>query len=202
MRITAPLALTFVAACSGGGGGDGGTIPTDYTFECEVGEPYDLPDIYASTDGREHECEGQPQYIPELGTATAFFLGEFHWDDCGNLQGRETWILWSDQRLVELGLDDCQVVWKVTGEKGAPVTQGDYSLSFVANVDPSATTCPEDMLFYESTFNITYDVYDAGGATTFHFAQSGTLLGQGTGNANHATYVSGLNCELLGYATL
>ncbi len=58
------------------------------------------------------------------------------------------------------------------------------------------------MLSFEQTFNITYDDLDAGGATTFHFAQSGTLLGQGTGNGNHATYISGLNCELLGYATL
>ena len=212
MRLVVVPGILLLCACTSGGNSvvdsadptdtNAQPTPPGYTFECELGERDDLPDIFAETSGREHECEGQPYYIPELGTATAFFLGEFHWDDCGNLQGREYWKLWSDDRLVELGLDDCQVVWKVTGEKGPPVTQGTYSLAFAANVVTSETTCPDSMLYYPGSFTVTYDVFEAGGATTFYFADSGTLLGQGWGNDNHATYVSDLNCELLGYATL
>lgn len=188
--------LLLLVACKGGGATDG----TDYTFACEVSEPYDLPDPLSELSGVEHVCEDAAYYDPDVPTATSYFLGEFHLDDCGNLRGSETWILFANARWAETGGGDCRVVWDLTGARGEPQGVGDYSVSFTATVDPGRTDCAEDLWEDEVTFDQTYDVrVDEAGASTVYWvggALDGTVLGTGAGNGNHFTWVSDVSCKL------
>lgn len=183
-----------LAACKGKDGGP--TDDTTYPFECEVVDPYDLPDPWATVEGHEHDCEDQPLYDPDVPTATSYFVGEFHFDECGTVYGKETWVLYPNQRWLDTGGKQCQVVWSVTGTKEERVTIGNYSLNLGMTVDEAASDCTDIPYFdYEDVFAVVYDVAVQGDASTVYFT-SGTVLGEGTANNNHVTYVSGMNCKL------
>src|SRR5688572_27703047 len=112
-----PFVAVAALACNADGkdGGDGGDgVETDYAFECDVTEAYDLPDPFAGIAGREHACEGT-LYFDELPAATGYFVGEFHFDDCGNLKGTETWRLYANDLWLENGGADCFFVWNLDG---------------------------------------------------------------------------------------
>ncbi len=193
-RWGAALAL---AACNGKDAGET-TDGTSYEFECEVSEPDDLGDPFAPIEGHERDCEDGAYYNPAVPTATTYFVGEFHMDDCGNVQGRETWVLHPNETWRNLGGKQCQVVWAVAGLREERVTVGNYSLNLTMVVDEAESDCddiPDFEETYEQTFSVTYDVADAGGASTVYFL-SGEVLGTGEANANHVTYTSGVNCKL------
>lgn len=196
MNRRALLLCLSVVACKNGGSTDG----TTYDFECEVGEPYDLADPFAALDGIEHQCESAVYYNPDVPTATSYFVGEFHSDDCGNVLGRETWVLYANPEWISRGGGDCRVVWDVIGSRAEAVNAGDYSISFSAAVNVAETTCLEDLYEAEMTFDQSYDVQvDATGGSTIYWVGGqldGQVLGRGNGNDNHVTYVSDVNCKL------
>ncbi|MCA9489545.1 MAG: hypothetical protein KC621_06465 [Myxococcales bacterium] len=193
MALASAMAL---AACNGSDkdGTDG--TDTSYTFECEVPDAYDLGDPMDAVDGHEHDCEDAVYYNPDVPTATSYFIGEFHFDECGTVFGKETWVLYPNQTWSDLGGHECQVVWRASGVKEERVAIGNYSLNLSMVIDEAETTCSDIKDFeYEETFTIVYDVVVQGGDSAVYFT-SGTKLGEGRVNNNHVTYVSGVNCKL------
>jgi hypothetical protein len=173
---------------------------TSYTFDCAVSEPYDLPDPFAPIEGNEHACEDAQYYNPALAVASAYFVGEFHYDDCGNVRGQETWLLYANPRWVELGGHDCQVVWRLDGT-ATPGAGDDLILDIAAVVDSAATTCGDIvngagenfMDFVDASYNESYQLSRVGGDATFFFT-GGAEFGRGKANANHSNYASSLQC--------
>lgn len=191
------VAVVALAACNGK---DAGTTTdgTSYSFECEVSEPADLGDPFDPIDGEEHACEDAVYYNPDVPTATTYYVGEFHMDDCGTVMGRETWVLYPNDTWAELGGEQCRIVWAVSGLREDRVTIGNYSLNLTMTEIEDESDCddiPDFQDLYDPTFSVTYDVATAGDASTFYF-MSGTVLGTGEANANHVTYTSEVNCKL------
>lgn len=187
--------VTALAACNGDdkGATDGST---SYTFECEVLDPYDLDDPMDEIVGHEADCEEGAYYNPDIPTATSYFVGEFHFDECGTVYGKETWILYPNDKWTELGGQQCQVVWSASGTKEERVALGNYSLNLSMVVNEAETTCSAiDDFEYDETFAVVYDVVVQGGDSAVYFV-SGTKLGEGEVNASHVTYVSDVNCKL------
>ncbi|MCB9685879.1 MAG: hypothetical protein H6735_12630 [Alphaproteobacteria bacterium] len=191
------LALVVaLAACNGDDKDGTDTSGTSYTFECEVPDPYDLGDPMDTIVGHEADCEDGAYYNPDVPTATSYFIGEFHWDECGTVFGKEIWVLYPNDTWSDLGGRECQVVWRASGVKEERVSIGNYSLNLSMVVDEDATTCADIKDFeYEQAFTIVYDVVVQGSDSTVYFT-SGTKLGEGSVNNNHVTYVSGVNCKL------
>lgn len=188
-------------------GGDKDGTPTDgttpYTFDCEVSQKDDLDDPFAGIEGREHACEDAPQYVPSVPWATTYFVGEFHYDDCGNLRGKETWVLYANETWSENGGHDCQVVWDVDGT-ATPDSGDDLTLQVAAVLNAAETTCGDivngagenflDPRFVDATYNESYQLARVGDAATFFFT-GGAEFGRGQANDNHSTYLSDMNCK-------
>jgi hypothetical protein len=205
-----PFVAVATLACNAGkdagSDADGDGVPTDYTFECDVSEADDLPDPTDGITGQEHTCEDQPAYV-EVSGATAFYVGEFHFDDCGNVKGTETWLLYANPTWVENGGQDCVVVWDLDGTKVDRVNKGDYSFDFAATIDLEATTCDEvdggysdgeDLYAGSENFTMQYDVQVDGDRAQVFWANGGSLdqqlLGEGAANGNHVTYLTDFTC--------
>lgn len=206
MRATLWLGLSLVVACNkdkgAGDDDDDDTTTLPYTFDCPVSERYDLADPFDAIEGIEHDCETRPEYIDSVPTATSFFVGEFHYDDCGNLHGQEHWILYANPRWVELGGHDCEVVYDVDGA-ATPAGGDDVTLELSAVLNAPGTTCDDIvngageyfMDFVDPTFTVSYDVAVVGSEATFFFT-GGSELGRGEANANHSNYVTDVQCKL------
>jgi hypothetical protein len=195
--------LLALVACDGGGDKDDGPTgdSTPYTFDCDVSEPRDLADPFLELVGREHACEDAPQYVPSVPWATSYFVGEFHYDDCGNLRGTETWVLYANPTWEDLGGHDCRVVWNVDG---LATSNGgdDLTLQVAAVVDSAETTCGDIvngagenfMDFVDASYNESYQLSRIGRDATFFFT-GGQEFGRGEANDNHSTYVSDMQCN-------
>lgn len=180
-----------------------GTTPeTPYTFDCEVSEADDLGDPFAGIVGNEHACEEAPMYVPSVPWATSYFVGTFHYDDCGNLRGKETWVLYANDTWEDLGGHDCRVVWDVDGT-ALPSGGDDLLLEVDAVMNSAETTCGDiengageqflDEDFVPPTYQEAYQLSRIGREATFFF-QGGDEFGRGEANDNHSTYLSERNC--------
>lgn len=198
------LVVATLAACTGDGkGGDHTGVDdplTSYTFDCAVSEPYTLADPFDGLAGNEYACEDQPYYNPNVPYSTTYFVGEFHYDDCGNLRGKETVLFHANQTWVDLGGHDCRIVYSIDG-LATPSGGGGATLDIAGVVDAAETTCGDIQNSYgeefldgfEASFNVQYEVSTIGGEATFFFP-SGDELGRGEANANHSNYLSAFQC--------
>ena len=191
-------AMTFGCSATGksegttGNGGVGG---------CGYAESSDIPDELDGIPGDGHICEDATLYdeYSEFQVYTLFYAGEFDIDDCGAVTGNETWQIFPTPVLQDGGMDDCEVVYDVTGSKGEPGEHGDFRLTMTAEVNEETTTCAVlgGHPIYEGyeKFDLVYDVdVDPGsGGSAFYF-ESGSLLGNGYGNLSHVNYLTDSSC--------
>ena len=202
------LFFSVLVAWGGAGKDDGGDGQTgdDDDSACPVTAPDDLPDLALELAGIDHQCEDQPYYLPEVPTATIWYIGDLEIDACGAVTGTEVAYLYPNPRWTELGGYACVVTWNITGSVVSAFNSGAYGLELEANVDPFNSTCPEDdneMTFYSGFeyMALNYDVVEIGdGGLSVHFAdgsKAGEELAQGYSNANHVTYrTSSVQCGL------
>jgi len=192
------LFCTLLLACNGSGGDDtqnGGDDDDD--AGCSVTEANDLDDLTSELAGIDHECEDQPYYMPDIPTATTWYIGELIIDDCGDVSGTEIAYLYPNPKWVELDGYECVVTWNITGSLRDPFNTGDYGLDLEANVDGFNSTCPEDVngnTFYSGFefLELDYDVVQDGqGGISVLFVggqRAGEEMATGQDNPNHVTY--------------
>ena len=200
------LALLGCGGSATDGGGQDASGDDDDDAGCSVAASDDLPDLTQELNGIDHACEDMPYYIPEVPTATTWYIGDLVIDDCGEVTGTEIAYLFPNPRWVELGGYECIVTWNITGSVVSSFNLGNYGLALDANVDPFNSTCPEDA--YEQSFYsgfevmaLNYDIVESeNGSLTLHFGDGsrvGEELAQGYSNANHLTYrTSDAQCAL------
>jgi hypothetical protein len=207
MRLVVFCVALF--ACGGGEKDNSGTnTPGDDDDDsgCPVTEPDNLPDLTLELSGIDHQCEDQPQYIPDVPTATTWYIGDLEIDDCGEVTGTEIAYLYPNPKWEELDGFACIVTWDITGSIVDAFNVGTYGLQLEATVDPFNSTCPEDdneLTFYSGFefMNLNYDVSESSdGTLTLHFGEGqrvGEEVAQGHFNANHVTYrTSSVQCAL------
>lgn len=133
--------------------------------------------------------------------ADSHFVGTFTINGQA-VSGKERWLLAANQHLQASKLwnagASCEVVWGVRGEV-VPVgacSSCDLGLRLTATVDMGASTCPEDMVKREKSFEVLYDVRrDPDGVAWFHFGKSGKALGQGYHQGNSLTFLTQHQCK-------
>lgn len=190
-------ALTLLALVGCGGASD--TDPIDGEA-CPVSGAA-LPDLFGELAGIDHACEDAPEYRPDVSTATSYWIGEFEIDDCDNVTGTETWVLFANPEWIENGGYDCQIVWSVSGTRHEPTQKGDYGLTLTATVDELRSDCPEDasstpIYVGDTEMALAYDVAVSGDTSVVTFAGSGNLVGEGHANGGRVSYLSDLFCLL------
>ena len=133
--------------------------------------------------------------------ADSHFLGSFQVRGA-QVTGTERWLLHANDKLLASKLwnagTDCEVRWMLTGTTVPPQHCGDcdLGLQLQASVDLTGSTCPEDMVKREKSFQVRYDVRrGADGVAHFYFASSGKLLGQGYHQGDALTYVTQHQCK-------
>ncbi|MFT4624657.1 MAG: hypothetical protein ACI8PZ_003316 [Myxococcota bacterium] len=184
------------SAATGTGGGGSGTGGTP----CSPSAGDDLADPTAGLDAQAEACSSSP-YWEVAYMATTFFVGDFSVDECGNVTGRERWVLYMGPKMLELDYVDCEVVWDVTGTLPEPLAEGDTAITMNAVVNAALSTCkPNDdgveIYVGEEDVELSYTVITTvDGAAEFRFSGSGDTLGFGQWNANNATYTSGVSCK-------
>jgi hypothetical protein len=199
----------LLLACGGGDADKPGTSTSgddDDDNGCAVTDPDTLPDLTLELAGIDHQCEDQPQYNPDVPTATIWYVGDLEIDDCGDITGTEIAYLYPNPRWEELDGFACVVTWNLTGSVGDAFNVGNYGLQLEASVDPFNSTCPEDdneLTFYSGFefMNLNYDVVESGdGTLSVHFGEgqrAGEEVALGHFNANHITYrTSSVQCAL------
>ncbi len=199
------LACVVLLACIGGSKSDtddttsGGDDDDDDA--CPVSAADDLSDLESELSGIDHECEDLPFYVPEVPTATIWYIGSLTIDDCGEVTGTETAFLFPNPAWLANDGYECIITWDITGVLREPFNDGSYGLDMEANVDPFNSTCPEDaygMTFYSGFeyMQLQYDVVQTGdGDITLLFAESGNELAWGEDNESHLTYItSNVDC--------
>lgn len=133
--------------------------------------------------------------------ADSHFVGSFTVDG-SQVRGTERWLLHANSKLQASKLwgagSDCEVRWMIVGTTTAPQHCGDcdLGLQLSASVDKTGSTCPEDMVEREESFEVRYDVRRASdGVAYIYFAQSGKLLGQGYHKGGQLAYVTQHQCK-------
>jgi hypothetical protein len=133
--------------------------------------------------------------------ADSHFLGSFRVQG-SQVTGTERWLLHANDKLLASKLwtagTDCEVRWMMTGTTVPPQHCGDcdLGLQLQASVDLTGSTCPEDMVKREKSFQVRYDVRrGADGVAHVYFASSGKLLGQGYHQGDQLTYVTQHQCK-------
>lgn len=133
--------------------------------------------------------------------ADSHFLGEFTITG-STVSGTERWLLAANSKLQASPLwgagESCEVRWMLAGTVVPPLHCGDcdLGLQLTANVDLTGSTCPEDMVKREKTFQVRYDVRRAAdGVAWVYFANSGKLLGQGYHQGERFNYLTQHQCK-------
>jgi len=133
--------------------------------------------------------------------ADSYFIGDY--SVSGNLvQGTERWLLHANSKLqaakLWTGGSDCEVRWMMRGTTTSPLHCGDcdLGLQLTATVDLTGSTCPEDMVKREKSFEVRYDVRRSpDGVAWFYFANSGKRLGQGYHQGDRMSYLTQHQCK-------
>jgi hypothetical protein len=152
------------------------------------GIPNPLDD--AQTDGCE-ELEGA-----SYAGAVSYFLGDFQLAD-EQWTGTESWILYANEAWKDAGESDCRVVWSIIAEEVSPseCSDCDLGLQLEASIDDAQTDCPEDIYEGDEQFEANYDVQRSeDGTSSWYFAETGSLLGEGYHGPEALNYLSALQC--------
>ncbi|NOY24456.1 MAG: hypothetical protein GXP62_01150, partial [Oligoflexia bacterium] len=133
--------------------------------------------------------------------ADSHFLGNFTVNG-SQVRGTERWLLHANAKLQASKLwnvgSDCEVRWMMVGTTTSPLHCGDcdLGLQLTATADMTGSTCPEDMVKREKSFEVRYDVRrTSDGVAYVYFANSGKLLGQGYHQGGQLSYLSQHQCK-------
>lgn len=212
MSFAAPLLLArLLLACEGEAAptaapapAEGTTAPEAATATSAAPPPPQAPDAPAAgslpdlSQGLETGSCGKG---PGNEGADSHFVGTFQVSG-SQVSGTERWLLHANDKLQASKLwnagSDCEVRWMLSGTTVPPQHCGDcdLGLSLTATVDLTGSTCPEDMVKREKSFQVRYDVRrGSDGVAHVYFAGSGKLLGQGYHQGGQLTYVSQHQCK-------
>ena len=133
--------------------------------------------------------------------ADSYFIGEY--TISGNqVMGTERWLLHANAKLMASKLwkagSDCEVRWMMRGVTTSPQHCGDCDLGLdvSATADVTGSTCPEDMVKREKSFQVRYDVRRSpDGVAWFYFANSGKVLGQGYHQGDRVSFLTQHQCK-------
>lgn len=163
----------------------------------------DLPDLMLGLNG------GQCANGPGSEGADSWFVGGFGLAG-GSITGTERWVLRTNPKWAAKGGKDCEVVWRVGGTRTTNTgacRDCDFGLSFHAEPDLGASTCPEELLIGRVLpdgrraggeavpFDQTYAVKVNGQQAAVYFAKSGKQLGEGYLMGEQLGYVSPHQCK-------
>ncbi|MEL6341774.1 MAG: hypothetical protein AAFV53_01480 [Myxococcota bacterium] len=149
------------------------------------------PDAGTALDPGCEDVEGQP--VPG---ATSFFIGDFVITD-GAVEGQEQWLLYANEAWVDVGGEDCRIIWNVTGtqeDSDSSCGACAYALALNMAVDTVASNCPTELYEGEEAFSVSYNVQVSGDTATFYYA-SGNTLGVGGSGDRRVTYTSDSTCK-------
>lgn len=203
MRTLAPWFLLALVACNGDSDSDTNVDPGD--IDGSVDGDADAYSSLWGIDGSDPDCEAfEIQDCPdpvEMEGDTRFYVGELVWDGEGNAQGYEAKVVFPNDtwRATTDGVDDCIVVWNLSGSREAASGAFQWQFTLNASLDQSASTClPAYVNVEEGSFSEEYlmNVNEAGDATVFF--PSGTQFATGLATDSAVSFVSGGDCEWLG----
>jgi len=128
--------------------------------------------------------------------ASSYFYGELVRSD-SVWTGSESWLLFSNPSWQAQGQGDCQIEWHLVADEVG--TQGcdtcDLGLSVSASIDPADTSCPESLYSGLETFTVGYELERrADGSASWHFADSGEMLGEGHHADDALNYITSHQC--------
>jgi len=176
----------------------------DDTEETDTDTDTDTDADFDPTEGLSYhtECDCSPTYCYDWTAASRNFVGVFDFVGEDEVEGYEWWVIFPNDTLKATAdwtdIDDhCLVTWEVEGTKGDAsenCTGCQYSIAIDAEIVSAETNCPAGVYAGEETFSVTYDVNVSGGTSSFYFATSGNLLGEGDGDDNRISYVTEWTC--------
>lgn len=175
------------------GGGGGGT-------PCAPTASDDLADPFAGLADQADACSVSP-YWDIANMATTFFVGDFEVDSCGEITGTETWVLYMNQNMKDLGYIDCEVIWDVTGTHTGALEGDNAAIEMNAVVNAGLTTClpnEDGVEIYVGEEDVTLSytlILNADGTAETRFSSNGDTIGFGGWNANNITYTSDMSCK-------
>lgn len=193
MRAPMLLGLGLLVAC--GDKGEDGTDGTDGSDGSGTTPGFDidaaLPEVFDSLD--QEVCEGVQDTVPG---STSYFVGEYV-KDGEDWVGTEWWVLFATDRWEEVGGNDCTITWIMSATEGEGGACGACGLHLDVNgaLDPSRTSCPEDLYKGEEQWSESYDVALTGSGSTWYYAGSGNVFATGDGGDNAVTYLSDAQCD-------
>jgi hypothetical protein len=163
-----------------------------------------LPDLEATA--RRGACETAAGGRTAVG-ADQTYAGQFTRNADGTITGYERRLLFANstwrQTVAPDGTSgrDCRVHWTVTGTSHPPSARCPscaFGVTFEANVDFGASTCPVRISSDAAHFRAAYDVEQtADGAVTVRFADSGRVLGTGRTADGELRWISEPRCVWL-----
>lgn len=139
-----------------GGGGDGGGSGEGGEDALDA-----LPDLLAGADlSGCQQVEGSDGEMYDVPGAVSYFYGEYYQTEDGSgWAGKESWLLYANDRWQELGEDDCQIVWTMGADLSGDLEPGgQVSLQVRADIRGSETTCPEGLYEGEESWTASYSI--------------------------------------------
>lgn len=202
--MRAPWMLLWLAACSSPGPeplDPPGADDTALTGDDDGGDPghFDdaIPDPWEVMDPG--YCATRPYYDPDWSVGTSWFVGDFRFKN-GAWIGTETWVLYFNETAASaLEIEACQVVWAVSATEQEPESCAacDFGLLVSANLDATATDCPEGLWIDDQSFTVGYDIMaHSDGTTSFLFASSGNPVGGWYWHGDRYTFLSSPSCMI------
>ena len=186
-------------AGTGGGGagtGGGGTGTGGGTADCTPTATDSLRDLDDPPEDPDAVCGAGPLWDSVSGYAS-WFVGDFTVDGCGVVGGQETMHVVANRTWTASGGADCVVVFSVAGvtadERSLTAETEEWTLDLTLD---ARTTCGPEVTGGLGSGEVVYRVTLSPDGSTFAFT-SGTVIGSGAWNANHATYRSAIGCTYL-----
>lgn len=159
----------------------------------------DLPDL--QSEAQRGRCDHKP-----VAGADSTYVGELSWTEEGQVTGYERRLLFANSRWrANRGEDgkygrDCTIHWTVQGRK-VPTTscaQCEFGISFQADIDYDASSCPMQLQLEGNHFKGAYDIdLREDGTLEVFFANSGKKLGRGAHEGQTLRWISDHRCMWL-----
>ncbi len=212
MRPTfVPFLALFAVACNGGSESDTNVDPGD--IDCEVDGAASAYTALWGIDGTEPDCEvivtdDCPQGYHVAGN-TRFYVGEVTWDADGAVCGYEAKVVYPNAQwhTDTPDVDDCLVVWSLSGTVTPDTGSYTYTLTMHAALDSGQSTCLSEYTQFEaSSYDVVYHLTFGTDDVSTVFFESGNPFANGFGTDNGpdaagaVTYASAGGCEILGSA--